>query len=211
MAVQAMGTGTSRTGIALALLLVLGASGCGTKSSSVSSRSPSGATAVKVGSAVDVLHRLGPAPVPQGWPVARIKDGATMPYPPGWARIPGDRGTASAAVLDARHLFLGYLNVTPRQAGETLVGWPAFRVRHNAKEGDREVRTLAARLGVRFRGGHGSCVEDSYMTSIGTRYIELACLLAGRRAGVVVVGAAPPSSWPRVEPLLAVAISASIA
>jgi hypothetical protein len=143
--------------------------------------------------------------------VARITDGATMPYPPGWARIPGDQGTATAALLGARRMFLGYLNVTPRQGKETLPGWPTFRVRHNAKEGDRKVRTLAARLGVRFRRGHGSCVEDSYTTSIGTRYIELACLVAGPRASVVVVGAAPPSSWPRVGPLLAAAISASIA
>ncbi|HEY6397759.1 MAG TPA: hypothetical protein VIX82_09930, partial [Solirubrobacteraceae bacterium] len=102
--------------------------------------------------------------------MARISDGATMPYPPGWARIPGDRGTATAALLDARHLFLGYLNVTPRQAEETLAGWPGFRVRHNAKEGDRKVTTLAFRMGVRFRRGHGSCVEDSYTTSTGTRY-----------------------------------------
>jgi hypothetical protein len=202
-----MGTGTSRTGIALALVLALAGSGCG----STSSQSISSAAAAIGGGAVDALHRLGPAPVPQGWPVARITDGATMPYPPGWARIPGDRGTATAALLDARRMFVGYLNVTPRQGGETLSGWPTFRVRHNAKEGDRKVRTLAARLGVRFRRGHGSCVEDSYTTSIGTRYIEFACLVAGPRASVVVVGAAPPSSWPRVGPLLAAAISASIA
>ncbi len=204
-----MGTGTSRTGIALAILLALSTSGCGSKSSTASSRSPATATVGNGASAVDALHRLGPAPVRPGWPVARITDGATMPYPPGWARIPGDPGTATAALLDARHLFRGYLNVTPRQGGETLLGWPAFRVRHNAKEGDRKVKALAARSGVRFRRGHGSCVEDSYTTSTGTSYIELACLLAGPRASVVVVGAAPPSSWPRVGPLLAAAISAS--
>jgi hypothetical protein len=206
-----MGTGTSRIAVALALLLALGASACGTKSNGASSHSAPVATAGRGGGPVDALHRLGSAPVPPGWPLARIADGAAMPYPPGWSRIPGDPGTATAALLDARHLFVGYLNVTPRQGAETLQGWAAFRVRHNVEEGDRRVRTLAARSGVRFRGGHGSCVEDSYTTSIGTRYVELACLLAGRRPSVVVVGAAPPSSWPRVAPLLAAAISASSA
>ncbi len=198
-------------GVAFVLLLALCTSGCCSSSSGTSTRSASDLAAVSAIGAVATLHRLGTAPLPQGWPAARIPDGATMPYPPGWARIPGDRGTASAALINARHEFLGYLNVTPRQEGETLRGWAAFRVRHNAKEGDRNVKTLAARLGVRFPGGHGSCVEDTYTTSIGTKYIELACLLAGPRTSVVVVGAAPPSSWPRVSPLLEAAISASVA
>jgi hypothetical protein len=161
--------------------------------------------------AVGALIGLGSAPVPQGWHVAQIADGATMPYPSGWARISGDRGTATAALFGIQHQFVGYLNVTPRQGDETLRGWAAFRVRHNAKEGDRGVKLLSSRSGVRFRGGQGSCVEDSYTTSIGTSYVELACLVAGPRASVVVVGAAPPASWPRVGPLLRAAISASVA
>lgn len=125
--------------------------------------------------------------------------------------IAGDPGTATAALLDAHHRYLGYLNLTPRQADETLAGWVAFRVHHNAEEGDRSLQTLAARTAVRIRGGRGSCVEDAYTTSVGTRYVEIACLFAGPRTSAVVVGAAAPGGWARVAPMLEAAISAATA
>ncbi len=130
-----------------------------------------------------------------------------MPYPPAWARIKGDAGTASVALLGSGHAYLGYLNLTPRQGSETLANWPKFRVEHNADEGDRNVRTLAATTS---RGGGmetESCVEDSYVTATHARYTELACLLQGRRATAVVVGAGPPQTWASVSPLLERAIA----
>ena len=130
-----------------------------------------------------------------------------MPIPPGWKRIKGDTGTATAALLDAHHHFVGYLNLTPRQSNETLANWGRFRVAHNADENDRNVKLLAVGAGLRFRGGHGSCVRDSYATTVGTHYIELACLVVGRRASVVIVGASPPGTWAHVSPLLEQAIS----
>ena len=131
-----------------------------------------------------------------------------MPYPRGWERLKGDAGTATAALLDGNHHFIGYLNLTPRQSSETPANWGRFRVAHNAEESDRNIKLLAVGTALRFRAGHGSCVRDSYATSSGSRYIELACLIAGRKASVVVVGASPPATWARMSPVLERAISA---
>ena len=45
-----------------------------------------------------------------------------------------------------------------------------------------------------FNGGRGSCVDDTYRTSV-TTYRELACLVAGRSASTVIVAAAPRARW----------------
>lgn len=143
--------------------------------------------------------------------MARISAGASLPYPPGWRRIKSDPGTASAATFDGADRFAGYLNLTPRQGRETLATWSHFRVDHNMDEHQRDITTLATATALRFRTGHGSCVRDSYTTATGSRYIELACLVAGRHSSVVVVGASPPHAWGRIAPLLERAISAVVA
>jgi hypothetical protein len=130
-----------------------------------------------------------------------------MSYPPGWRPIRGDPGTATVALFGARHRYLGYLNLTPRQGAETLANWGHFRVDHNADEGDRNVKTVAVALNRSFRDATGSCVEDTYVTAGDERYVELACLLRGRRTSVVIVGASPPDTWTRIEPLLQRAIT----
>jgi hypothetical protein len=137
---------------------------------------------------------LQPAPAPAGWASVRIASGATLAYPGGWRQIRGDRGTASAALIDSGGHYLGYLNLTPRQGSETLAGWAAFRLHHNAEEGDRDLRALGAASGLRFRGGHGACVRDSYATTV-ARYEEIACLVTGAHGGSVIVAAAPPALW----------------
>jgi hypothetical protein len=154
---------------------------------------------------------LSAAVPPSGWQSARIPSGAAFSYPPGWTRVHGDAGTASVALLNSNNQFLGYLNLTPRQGDETLGNWAHFRVAHNADEGDRAVTTQAATTNRGFRGGHISCVQDSYVTGTGARYVELACLLAGQKGNVVMVGAAPPQSWPNVAPLIKQAISSTTA
>jgi hypothetical protein len=154
-----------------------------------------------------VFGWLRSGPPPSGWPVVVIPIGAAMPYPPGWQRIASDRGTASAALFDRRHDFLGYLNLTPRQSSETLADWSRFRLAHNADEHEHDVRTLAVGTGLRFSAGHGTCVRDVYTTSTNTRYIEIACLDVGRRSSVVIVGASPAQDWARISPLLERAIS----
>jgi hypothetical protein len=145
---------------------------------------------------------------PRDWPTVRIPSGAALSYPPGWRRVASDSGTASAALFGSDGRILGYLNVTPRQDGETLAGWPDFRVAHNVREGDRRVTREAVAHGVRFRSGEGTCVRDRYETTSRARYIELACVVQGPHASSVIVGAAPPSAWAAVSPQLYRALSA---
>lgn len=145
-------------------------------------------------------------PPPAGWTVTRTPSGAELAYPPSWHLQHGDPGTATAALLASDGRFLGYLNLTPRQGAETLSNWASFRVAHNADEGDRTVRRLAAATGLNFRTGHGSCVKDSYSTAVGSRYIEIACLVAGPHAESVVVGAAPPDGWKQASAVIERAI-----
>jgi hypothetical protein len=150
---------------------------------------------------------LRPMGTPAGWRVAAIPNGAAMPYPAGWSRTRSDAGTASAVLSGTRDRVLGYLDLTPLQGAETLSNWSHFRVDHNREEGDRQVRTLAAQTGLRFRSGRGSCVLDAYTTKTDAHFIEIACLVKGQRATSVIVGASPPSAWVAVAPLLERAIS----
>ncbi len=152
---------------------------------------------------------LKPAPAPHGWLGARVPSGAEIAFPPDWRLIHGDRGTATAALFDARRQFLGYLNLTPRQGSETTSDWTAFRLRHNAGEGEREVRSDGAARNLRFRTGRGTCVRDTYTTSINAHYEEIACLIVGRRAASVVVGAAPVARWTAEKSVIEREISAT--
>lgn len=146
------------------------------------------------GSSFAWLH---PQAAPPGWRVSQVPSGAVMAYPPSWHAQHGDRGTVTAALLGSGGSFLGYLNLTPRQGDETQSNWSSFRVGHNREEGDRAVTQLAAATGLHFLTGRGSCVKDSYTTQTGSRFVEIACLVAGARAQSVIVGAAPPSVWGR--------------
>jgi hypothetical protein len=120
-----------------------------------------------------------------------------------------DAGTASFALLGPNRAIVAYLNATPRQGAETLANWPSFRVHHNAEEGSRDIRRLAAARGLRFRSGPGSCVIDQYRTSARS-YREIACLVAGRGRATVIVAAATPARWSREAPVMERAISAFI-
>jgi hypothetical protein len=185
------GRGLSRLGLGLTgavAVAALALTGCGASQ-------PAGAFAW--------LH---PQPPPQGWTVARIHTGAELAYPPSWRPQHGDPGTATAALLTADGRFLGYLNLTPQQGGETMSNWASFRIGHNADDGDRSVQRLSAATGLRFRTGRGSCVKDSYVTEIGAHFIEIACLVSGSRAESVVVGAAPPDRWSQASAVIERAI-----
>jgi hypothetical protein len=111
-------------------------------------------------------------------------------------------------LMDARGGFSGYLNITPRQGAESLSNWGSFRVTHNAKEGDRNITGVAVSPRLRFRTGRGRCVRDTYTTNRGTRFVELACLVAGPKAASVIVGAAPPRIWGQMSSRLERAVSA---
>jgi len=151
---------------------------------------------------------LRPAPAPAGWSSERVPNGATLAYPSGWHVVEGDRGSATAVLPEAGGHDLGYLNLTPRQPPETLSDWTAFRPHHNLEEGERQVVTEAAAGSLRFRTGRGACVQDSYTTSTGRRYVEIACLVEGAHASSVIVGAALAGSWARERATIERAIDA---
>ena len=193
-----------------ALAITLMCTACGSSSSSTTTTSSSTTTTVAAAAPVGghAFSWLTPAGAPAGWPLATIPSGARMAHPPRWNRLHSDPGTVSAALLGVHGAFLGYLNATPRQGDETLADWAHFRVAHNEDEGDSHIRTIAAATNLRFRNGHGSCVQDSYATKTGAHYIEIACIVAGKRATTVIVGAAPPDQWRPVSPLIQRSISA---
>jgi hypothetical protein len=150
-----------------------------------------------------------PGAAPTGWLSATLPDGAVLWYPPSMRSVTADRGAASAVRLSRTGAYLLYLNATPRQGDERTANWPAFRLSHLLDDDARSVRELAAAAGVRFRGGTGSCVLDSYVTKVGAHhYTELACLVQGSRASSVVVAAAPAANWSQAASLLERAIAA---
>jgi hypothetical protein len=198
-AVPATGMAISRALPSLGLCLVgiaIAVGGCG-----ASGRDPRTVAA-------DAFAWLHPAPAPQGWRSARVASGAALAYPHDWRAVSGDRGTATAGLLDGHGDYLGYLNVTPRQGEETQASWSSFRPRHNTAEGERDVTLQASANGLRFRTGRGACVRDSYTTASGRRYVEIACLVHGARTASVIVGAAPSRDWQAQAPVIERAISA---
>lgn len=132
----------------------------------------------------------------------RLPAGATMAYPPGWDRAQSDAGTATEVLSGAHGRLLGYLNLTPRTADERPRTWTRFRIDHNGREHDTDVRLLAAARGLRIGDGTGACVLDRYTTVTDRRYTEIACLVIGPHAGVVAVAAAPSGAWGRMAPQL---------
>lgn len=207
MVVRAMEMGISRLLLGATATLVLCAA-CGGQSSRSTSGPGASRPAPGGPPSRPSFSWFKAQPPPQGWRVARIPTGAAMSYPPSWKPQPGDPGTATAALRTRGGAFLGYLNITPRQGPESLRGWAAFRTHHDHEEGDLNVRGLASASGLRFRTGHGSCAESSYSTVTHAHYIEIACIVAGRRATTVIVGAAPPSAWPREAPVIERAVEA---
>jgi hypothetical protein len=151
---------------------------------------------------------LHPAAAPVGWTVARIPDGATLAYPPGWQPIKTDPGTASVALLSGGR-FDGYLNATPQSGPETAANWSRIRPQHNRGEGDRNVRLLASAQNLTFRSGRGSCVIDAYTTSKAT-FREIACLVSSPHSTAVVVAAAPDATFDERAATLQRAVSSFV-
>lgn len=150
---------------------------------------------------------LHPASKPHGWQLTTLPGRtAALSYPPRWRAVRTDPGTASAALIGRHGLIVAYLNATPAQGGETLANWSTFRAHHLAEEGSRHVRQDAAATRHPFAPGRASCVSDTYSTSV-TEYREIACLVAGRRATTVIVGAAQSSAWHRESPVIERAIN----
>jgi hypothetical protein len=151
---------------------------------------------------------LRPRGIPSSWSALRVPGSpARLPLPGGWKQAHGDAGTRTAELENSSGDIVGYLNATPKEGKETLANWPRFRPAHNRDERDREVRLLASARGLPFQGGAGSCVLDSYLTATGTRYKEIACIVAGSSASTVIVAAAPPRRWAVETPVLERAVA----
>src|SRR5215469_3860459 len=153
---------------------------------------------------------LHPVAAPAGWTRAALPNGtAVLSYPPALHPIAGDKGTVSAAQLGPGGTFQLFLNATPRQGTETAAHWAAFRLKLLRSDDAAIAHQDAAAMGVKFRGGTGSCVIDDYITRIGAHhYQEIACLVQGRTSASVIVAAAPTAQWAHARPLLFQAVAA---
>ena len=153
---------------------------------------------------------LAPGPAPAGWRSAALRSGdAVLAYPPSMRRVHGDAGSVSAARFGRGGSYLLYLNATPREGAENLRNWPQFRLHLLRSDDASTAHEIAAAANVRFRGGTGSCVLDSYVSKIGAHhYSELACYVQGRSGASVVVAAAPAAQWAASSPLLERAVAA---
>jgi hypothetical protein len=156
------------------------------------------------------LSTLVPAQAPAGWASLPLPDGAAvLYYPPTMRRVVSDRDAVSVAQLGQGGSYLLYLNATPRQGGETLQNWTAYRLRVLRAEDASTAHEDAAAVRLAFLGGTGSCVIDDYVTRIGAHhYRELACLVQGRSGASVIVAAAPAARWHRAWPVLERAVAA---
>lgn len=159
---------------------------------------------------VPSIHLAAAGPAPAGWHVVSLPDGkAAMAYPPDMRSIDGDRGTVSAARFDPSGGWLLYLNSTPKQGDETLSDWPDFRIEHLTDDDASTARLLAASHEVRFLGGTGTCVVDTYVTRIKAHhYTELACYVQGKTSSSVIIATAPAANWKRESGMLMRAVAA---
>ena len=159
---------------------------------------------------VPSVHLLAARHAPSGWHSASLLGGrAVLAYPPGMRLVSGDRGTVSAAQFGASGAYMMYLNATPKQSTETLRNWPGFRIEHLKKESAVSAKLIAESRGVRFLGGTGTCVIDTYVTKIkSNHYTELACFVRGQNTASVIVAAAPTAKWASVSPVLMRAVAA---
>jgi hypothetical protein len=68
---------------------------------------------------------------------------------------------------------------------------------------------LAASRGVRFLGGTGTCVIDTYVTKVkSNHYTEVACYVQGKTSSSVIIGAAPAADWATASGQLMRAVAA---
>jgi hypothetical protein len=164
----------------------------------------------RVTTLVSAFQALVPAPAPAGWSSLPLPNGtAVLSYPPTLRRVISDSDAVSAARLGPGGGYLLYLNATPRQDGENLQNWAAYRLHALTAEDASSAHEDAAATGLAFLGGTGSCVIDDYITRIGAHHFEeLACLVHGRSGASVIVATAPAARWAQSRPLLQRAVAA---
>jgi hypothetical protein len=149
---------------------------------------------------------LRPAATSADWKIARLPSRkAQLAYPPRWRAIRTDPGTFPRCCWNRTTASAATSTQRPSPALRYSSTRPC-RPAHNHEEGDRDVVRDASAVRLRFRSGTGSCVIDHY-ASTSARYKEIACIVRGTRATMVVVAAARPADWTRLAPQLQRAVA----
>ena len=145
---------------------------------------------------------------PTGWRAVEVPGHlAVLSYPSTARQVYADPGAVAVAAVTPAGDYVTYLNVTPRQGGESIANWARFRLEHLADDTAGPAILLAAAQGLAFRGGTGSCVLDDYTSRIGAhRYREIACLVSGDRGDSVLIAATLAADWPQQEQVLKLAV-----
>ena len=144
---------------------------------------------------------------PASWLRASLAgQSGVLSYPSMLRPLSGDAGTVTYGLNTRAGAALIYLNVTPRQGGETLQNWPGFRAEHLREDGETAVRIDAASGTLSFRGGQGRCVVDDYTTKIhNNHYREIACYVQGATSAhtaSVLIAATRAVTWAQYGTLL---------
>jgi hypothetical protein len=144
---------------------------------------------------------------PASWlQVSLAGDSGVLSYPSMLRPMSGDAGTVTYGLNTRAGAALIYLNVTPRQGGETLRNWPGFRAEHLGEDGETVVRIDATSGTLSFRGGRGRCVVDDYTTQIhNNHYREIACYVqgaTGAHTASVLIAATRAVAWAQYGTLL---------
>jgi hypothetical protein len=144
---------------------------------------------------------------PAGWLQASLAgQSGVLSYPRMLRPMPGDAGTVTYGLNTRAGAALVYLNVTPRQSGETLRNWPGFRTEHLREDGETDVRIDATSGTLSFRGGRGRCVVDDYTTKVrNNHYREIACYVqgaTGAHPASVLIAATRAVTWAQYGTLL---------
>ena len=144
---------------------------------------------------------------PASWLQASLAGhSGVLSYPSTLRPMSGDAGTVTYGLNTRAGAALIYLNVTPRQGGETLRNWPGFRTEHLREDGETAVRIDATSGTLSFRGGQGRCVVDDYTTKIhNNHYREIACFVqgaTGAHTASVLIAATRAVTWAQYGTLL---------
>jgi hypothetical protein len=150
-----------------------------------------------------------PGPAPGAWLRASLSgQRATLSYPGSLRPEHSDPGTVTVGSTARSGEVLMYLNVTPKQGGETLHNWPGFRMEHLREDGQSAVHLDGVSGPLSFRGGHGRCVMDNYTTDEHhNHYNEIACIVQGAHATSVLVAATSTAAWQANRALLEKVVS----
>jgi hypothetical protein len=195
-----------RAGTAAALTAALSFALFGCASSPAPSAGSGGAARATAPAGFGWFH---PGPAPGTWLRASLSgQRATLSYPGSLRPERGDPGTVTVGSTAKSGKVLVYLNVTPRQGGETLHNWPDFRMEHLREDGQSAVHLDGASGPLNFRGGNGRCVIDNYTTGTHhNHYNEIACIVRGAHATSVLVAATSAAAWGANSALLEKVVS----